>query len=1337
MFTFLGKEFRAMFITTVRTRHLIEAPHVQTHALTECDGEGGDFGFLSDSKLLNTALTRAQSLVVVVGDPVALCAVGECVNIWRTYIKHCHNMGSLYPKSHTFDSIKQQVQNLLNSPAREKLLQIANERQTGQKIGTNTPVSSNNTLSSQVNPSGGQLTVESGSSINSGILSNTSSYQSGEANQVKNTFSANRNVSTAPKSPLTPLTPLRTGITRGLAPAPFTSLFPKKPQESFFDIGDEFTLDPDDVLVQLVKLDSGVSNSVTKETISVREENGQAVVVSRNNALLENGVIYPSYDDRQLRTLLSNEGKYVRAQLHVGSGDFKAVVSDGSSKGQELNIPSRWLCGQGNDNDEVVAEVVNEGGEKYGRVVGVLKPSVDLKNRYILCTVGDTSGLMVPIDSGLSPMFNVTTVGNLPENRDGNIIVYQVTKNKQVRKSHMVKVSNLERKDKLIVTRFLKWDNKLQFPLCIVLGMLNVEADLSTCMQVLELEHHLVKTYNPGIAEEVDFLYPDNFRLTNEMLSRTIDLRERWCFTIDPPGVGHSNRAFSIDEVGDGSYQVGVHFTDVASFVKKGSSVDIEARSRGVACFPTQGETIHMLPKRLSTQLCSLKSDEDRLAFSVIMTVKPTGDVVQVNIQKTIINCKKNFSMKDAQDILQDPTAHEDYLKSCVLVLFEIARLWRKDRLGNAYLYHESALEKSTVFAHQLVQDMVIMTEFHIAQKVVSKFPETTPLLVQEPPDAQALQRWRHEHAADAVNSIALTKPFLNASKLEVCKCGLACTHTVNFVRQSNVVKREQIEVISVLWDSLSDAVGYEDFCSIQDIIVYPENHPQLAVALSQLQSIQQPEKFVCSSDVTADGDYHYSVNRQPYTSVTQPLNCYIDIVVQRLLNACLESTPSPYSQPEVQIICSEITNSHLNKKQFEKETLRVQFSSALLTRPSSLYSVIVNLNLENIEMCFPSLLSVAPSRRLDLINLGVSEQPVYNESGAVILKWQERVYDYGVLQNKAVIGSNYGELNPDRFIYKIPAFQWQRLLIAIREQDEGVRVQKLNSAVETVRKQVSNPALEGSYIEEVTSEVQKLGNIKHLTEFSLQLSSSQLLWVQLSATVQPRKALLAPYIQLLNLTNQLDICLQHSQQPDTCFTNKDSIVEPSVSGCKDIRTYQKAWKPILELEAASNAVKNNDRIFVNNVPIEWKQDGGKRSASGYLTLPLSFMKQRQIKISSNFEQDMLFRPDNSLYRNAYFSDFVCIRYSNLALPNNSGFSEEVAQLVNTGGIFTWVGHCSVSDVSLGNNVVILKLHLIKSDVPLPVHLLRGRQCTVEWITRTEADRLVLFIFSAALLRKK
>ncbi|KYB28821.1 putative helicase with zinc finger domain-like Protein [Tribolium castaneum] len=82
-----GKQFRAIILSTVRTR--------RTCTNNKGDSEV-DYGFLSNSKLLNTAITRAQSLVAVVGDPIALCSLGRCSKVWERFLQICHDNESLY-----------------------------------------------------------------------------------------------------------------------------------------------------------------------------------------------------------------------------------------------------------------------------------------------------------------------------------------------------------------------------------------------------------------------------------------------------------------------------------------------------------------------------------------------------------------------------------------------------------------------------------------------------------------------------------------------------------------------------------------------------------------------------------------------------------------------------------------------------------------------------------------------------------------------------------------------------------------------------------------------------------------------------------------------------------------------------------------------------------------------------------------------------------------------------------------------------------------------------------------------------------------------------------------
>ena len=76
----------------MRTCSQIERPNAQLNTdLSELD-----FGFLSDPRFLNTVVTRAQSLLAVVGDPMSLCSIGACRNLWKDYLQRCDANKGLY-----------------------------------------------------------------------------------------------------------------------------------------------------------------------------------------------------------------------------------------------------------------------------------------------------------------------------------------------------------------------------------------------------------------------------------------------------------------------------------------------------------------------------------------------------------------------------------------------------------------------------------------------------------------------------------------------------------------------------------------------------------------------------------------------------------------------------------------------------------------------------------------------------------------------------------------------------------------------------------------------------------------------------------------------------------------------------------------------------------------------------------------------------------------------------------------------------------------------------------------------------------------------------------------
>lgn len=84
-----GKQFRAVLLSAVQTRESLKQSHLPGVEL------------INDMRVLNTAMTRAQSCVIVIGDATALCCFGKCSGVWRSYIDHCISNNSVAPQNFT------------------------------------------------------------------------------------------------------------------------------------------------------------------------------------------------------------------------------------------------------------------------------------------------------------------------------------------------------------------------------------------------------------------------------------------------------------------------------------------------------------------------------------------------------------------------------------------------------------------------------------------------------------------------------------------------------------------------------------------------------------------------------------------------------------------------------------------------------------------------------------------------------------------------------------------------------------------------------------------------------------------------------------------------------------------------------------------------------------------------------------------------------------------------------------------------------------------------------------------------------------------------------------
>ena len=105
----------------------------------------------------------------------------------------------------------------------------------------------------------------------------------------------------------------------------------------------------------------------------------------------------------------------------------------------------------------------------------------------------------------------------------------------------------------------------------------------------------------------------------------------------------------------NGNWELQVHIADVSHYVRPGTALDLEARLRGTSVyFPDRA--VPMLPPQLSSGMCSLRPDEDRLVLSCVMEIDGRGEVLGYEVCEGIIRSAKRMTYTQVQAILDSGT---------------------------------------------------------------------------------------------------------------------------------------------------------------------------------------------------------------------------------------------------------------------------------------------------------------------------------------------------------------------------------------------------------------------------------------------------------------------------------------------------------------------------------------------------------------------------------------------------------------------------------------------------------------------------------------------------------
>jgi ribonuclease R len=168
-------------------------------------------------------------------------------------------------------------------------------------------------------------------------------------------------------------------------------------------------------------------------------------------------------------------------------------------------------------------------------------------------------------------------------------------------------------------------------------------------VEIVIRKHHIPHAFPAQVlAEAEDRARGTLASLAPEELAQREDFRGLPVVTIDGETARDFDDAVLVRDLPNGNSELQVHIADVSHYVVNGSALDIEARVRGTSVyFPDRA--VPMLPHALSSGMCSLLPNEDRLALSCIMEIDPEGEIVRYRVAEGIIRSVRRMTYTSVQ----------------------------------------------------------------------------------------------------------------------------------------------------------------------------------------------------------------------------------------------------------------------------------------------------------------------------------------------------------------------------------------------------------------------------------------------------------------------------------------------------------------------------------------------------------------------------------------------------------------------------------------------------------------------------------------------------------------
>ena len=439
------------------------------------------------------------------------------------------------------------------------------------------------------------------------------------------------------------------------------------------------------------------------------------------------------------------------------------------------------------------------------------------------------------------------------------------------------RTAELEDLENVVVdVEIMEWPSPTQNPRGRIIEILGYEDDFGVDVEIIIRKYHLPHRFPVEVLEEAQSV--EDIIPHGELRRR--DYRSLPIVTIDGETARDFDDAVFVRRLQNGNYELQVHIADVAHYVTAGSALDREARLRGTSVyFPDRA--VPMLPVELSTDICSLRPDADRLVMSCVMEIDHHGEIIGYELAPGIIRSVERMTYTNVNLILEgDKPLRQRYapLVESFELMRELALILNRKRVRRGSIDFDLP-EPVIEFDQEGMMRGVTRSERNIAHRIIEEFMlsanecvasylehKGVPSLyrIHEKPDPKKV--FEFENIA-ASFGYSLGVGALPVRRLEM-RAERRARHGTG--RPAHAIELPQeVHITPRMYQKLT-----------QKIAGKPEERIISYLMLRSLKQARYSEENVG----------HFALAAPTYTHFTSPIRRYPDLIVHRILKEVLEN---------------------------------------------------------------------------------------------------------------------------------------------------------------------------------------------------------------------------------------------------------------------------------------------------------------------------------------------------------------------------------------------------------------------------------------------------------------